>query len=552
MSHPLQLPEIQHLICSGGNLSQHDLCRLALVSRDWFDIVTPVLWMDVGPGILPLLMLLPSDSWCITEEPEEAGQGNRAPRIFPQLPIMAFEFIRPLTQADWSHVYKRSYMVRSIADSGWFFSRRSVYSTTRLRAETAATILAHHHSCLLPNLRRLCLSEDTIEHRAPELVKVMLSPLITHLKLPGDWERLIGDPRILAKRCPDVQELHLAIYGSPVYLSPASVSTTLEAISQWPRMTTIQAAFTYDPRVMACLSQHRGLSTVHIRFNKRPAANDENDVLHIPIAPSFRSLRHITLHCITAAFAGALVRSWGVRGLEEIYFYRVTNMAAHPIERIMQAIGDHCRPKALRIICICGMGDMNSPLRYEHLIPLSRFPHLSEVILNGAVGAVVMEDWQYEHVTRWWPDLEVFKLITNLTMHDANVDEPATTRALVFFARHCSKLIELCIPLTPRRMLTADRGYHEHPQPEPTLRCLQLYSSQQRPLGDNTGPPADTAVLISRLFPRLDHVKCTPNTGGPVCVFWEAVAAAWEVVYRPVRMDAEHSDRQCSCAVCGF
>ncbi|KAI5890754.1 uncharacterized protein SCHCODRAFT_02547974 [Schizophyllum commune H4-8] len=80
---------------------KRDLLSAILVCKDWQDVGETLLWKEL-PNLIPLLMLMPKDAWRV----------NR----FPQSIVLpyTFAFTRKITEDDWSHVYRRARLVRSI------------------------------------------------------------------------------------------------------------------------------------------------------------------------------------------------------------------------------------------------------------------------------------------------------------------------------------------------------------------------------------------------------------------------------------------------------
>ncbi|TRM58386.1 hypothetical protein BD626DRAFT_634069 [Schizophyllum amplum] len=208
---PLSVHKLVNLDLSAFNLQLKTLYNLALVSRFWNALATPLLWHALFEPH-DLWRLLPVDAW------------QMVPTITN---LQTLVFTRPLCDADWTHAIKVSRYVKYYA----YFSD-NVYPDMKQE-----TILASPPPFpLLPSLTSLTFVSLGLPSDIA-MLHTLLSPSVRTLTLRERNGNLLDNMDRILQRCPNLETLAIN-----------SISPILER-----------------PRILACCKALAGLRSSRLR-----------------------------------------------------------------------------------------------------------------------------------------------------------------------------------------------------------------------------------------------------------------------------------------------
>ncbi|KAI5896207.1 uncharacterized protein SCHCODRAFT_01170395 [Schizophyllum commune H4-8] len=174
---------------------------------------------------------------------------------------------------------------------------------------------------------------------------------------------------------------------------------------------------------------------------------------------------------------------------------------------LTRSIGNHCAHDMLTVITIergelrCG-----NVLTKEDLVPLCGFPRLTQLSLRLS-RRCNLDDADYAEVTSRWPEMETFE-IGGLIVHDTEdggEEALATMATLGHFARSCTKLKHLTLPLVVREIprIEDDLLGTAHP-----LKTLEIEGSPTLAILDQI------AMFLVQIFPDLPSVSFDGSIAG--------------------------------------
>ncbi|KAI5824168.1 hypothetical protein K523DRAFT_253687 [Schizophyllum commune Tattone D] len=494
---PLDLVlDIRWRICREFDLSRRDLCQLACTSRAWNRVAIPCIWEELR-SMTPLFRLLPEDAYYEDEHTHDIVRGRLIALASEQC------LKRSLTHEDWAHILERSSMVKRLDYVTGFIPGESWTESPRIvsRCPTSCT--------LFPRLRHLLLDpsgsfEDP--STAPcALITHSLSPCLETLHLPHNYTYLVRDICALASMCPCVHNLLLWTKHVP---SRTQRSQLGQAIANWADLRQVVLGVYWDFSIILRLSTKRNLTSLSLAFHDfRP-----QDVIDgIPNLPSmcFPALEHLTLAGMTMMAVASLMSHGSLtRRLRTLHVSALPHESLPgELGRLTHFIGNHCAHDTLTSVFI-ERGEMRcgNVLTKEDLAPLCSFPRLTQLSLRLS-RRCNLDDADYEDVTSRWPELETFE-IRGLDVHDTEEggeETLATMATLGHFARSCTKLKHLTLPLVLREipMIEEDLLGTAHPleklEIEGSPRLASLYQ---------------IAMFLVQIFPALPSVSFDGSIAG--------------------------------------
>ncbi|TRM61931.1 hypothetical protein BD626DRAFT_631154 [Schizophyllum amplum] len=537
MISPLDIPEILSIIfdylaplsvhkllminfdLSAFNIQLKTLYNLALVSRFWNALATPLLWHAL-PDAHDLWRLLPIDTWQVVQ---------------PATRTKSLVFTRPLCDADWEHAIKVSRYVKCYG-----------YVSDNVHPDMKQdTILASPPPFpLLPSLISLDFTSLGIQSDMA-MLDIFLSPSVRMLGLREGNANLLDNMDRILQRCPSLEELVLKS------VSPFSVPRVFAWRRGLASLRSLTCA-TLDLRLL-----DRGA----IYFVKELALIDTLTTLSLsgcphqlgpgeymfkaPIIPPqrcwprlFPALRVLRFHHVTIAFACAFMESWGGPRLIRTFTFHDPYRTARPdaVLMLMKCIGSHCAPKTLSTlhISLLPRARVDWCMHLDHLRPLSAHRALTSVKMS-ALKVSSLGDDEFETLAGWWPKLE--------RLHLSNVlGAVCSSRTLVALREHCPRLVELSISLDMSGFVPATSGdvpSVDDDEPSGTAATIAASEHSLRWLRVCRGcvfDPAGTAALLSALFPQLtqiDYGGQFPGSGSDE--LQDETGLAWEQVMRIMR-----------------
>ncbi|KAL1724106.1 hypothetical protein EV715DRAFT_190295 [Schizophyllum commune] len=411
-------------------IGRRDLCRLAQTSKSWHSVASQLIWETLD-GISPLLQLMPMDA-CRIEE------------IHSHSNLMTdFVFLRDLTEADWDPVYRYSTHVRHLT-----CDFRNVANFNSLYEPLVRCLPPRE---LFPSLRRLTLDPPEVDdvHAVPsfpDLLTALIPHSLTVLHISDSYLDVVDDISHIAKATPQIGSLHLQTLRTPSHEQRSQMIATPALLLH---LFDVHWFGFYDPDLLLNLSQCAHLTSASLSF----CVSSRCEFPPMP-SPCFRSLRSLSISGLTLLDVARFLDSWGVRELREIEVELLGNApSSADLHTFMVSLRDHCAHDTLQKISIMQLRDQpTTSLQGSHIHPLAGFSSLTYLRLDLLRG-VQLSDQDYAQATRWWPRLKVCILTcprftkTWSGQQIAIVTPPATLETLTHFARNCTALRQLNIPL---------------------------------------------------------------------------------------------------------
>ncbi|TRM58905.1 hypothetical protein BD626DRAFT_177372 [Schizophyllum amplum] len=474
MHSSLRVPEIRHAICAELD-SRDGLSKLSRVSRDWCDVANIYLWENLD-SILPLICLLPSDSW------ETAASSSPLRRVF--------SLTRPLTPLDWAPVLRRSSLVKALREptSGTY---------PKIEAEALRAICRYPPPfTLLPRLRDLCFhTHDDQQYARANFYIQHISPALRTLQIHGTWPTDVSVMSV-AESCPSLDTFDCDCTSLEASTT-GMIFDLAQAVLKWRALTDVSLCL--GPQalntVLCAVARLPVLRSMTVRCYEHPQ--------RCPILSqnSFPSLQHLVFRGCWLSVVDAILASWTVRPVETISITISfgTLVSLEQLTHTLRGIQEHCEPNSLlELLLHFELQYLDIwRLRLEHIAPLSHFSNLMHVVVCGPGNFDIDEDACVQFA-RWWPRLERLTIGPNIERRAARRLCPLG--ALHTFAIRCPNLKTLALPLTAHEVPDIDSSLARSSARQSSLTYLKVGDA---PIEN----PAAVAHFLAALFPNLERAE---------------------------------------------
>ncbi|KII86170.1 hypothetical protein PLICRDRAFT_700291 [Plicaturopsis crispa FD-325 SS-3] len=467
MHHCLQISEILSQVCGAasldvdGTVRRVDLARLARTCRAFRDPALDVLWHTL-PSLDPLIRTLPTDLWRIPKPVPMHRDG---------IEYRAFEFRRPVKEADWKRFYLYARRVRVFNFNHPFRERYVNY----LDASVLSALLVSVPT-LLPNLQTLALGNgdsELVYH-----LGMLLHPKLTSFSIV--FESRSNFPR------------RLSLLTSLPLDSSLLVAAVSRIVGTWSGLTQLDIPG-LTPQAIVIVSALPSLRSLRLRLEGLELASDTQ---HTLVFPSLRSLDFSAPSLNTCTTFISLLPP--KHPLHTVKISLTGDSATPELYRsFFEAVAEHCSPLALKFfdllvhfttppVSVVNMMDILTPL-----LPC----HLLERLCVPVPAAVTFTDPAVRTLAVSWPRLRVLKILSGYRNTPGACGVSATM--LADLVASCPSLCALSIPVDMAAI--ADARIKTRPSGNTNLRTLTV--------GHSTVPDiAGTAALLSEVCPNLDVV----------------------------------------------
>ena len=261
--------------------------------------------------------------------------------------------------------------------------------------------------------------------------------------------------------------------------------------------------YSYTTTVMECLSEMADLDTIQFEFLHSQGRGDIEDVMHFNPKlqeGAFPALTDLSLNVKLTDMTRFLCTSFAPSNLTTLYVHTLTASSPADVSDFLTVVAENCQLLMRLYLDFITSEDIPPNLElpsvtWQTLRPLLDCSNLIEFEVRWDRPFRLTQD-DIEELASKWPSIET--LMLNCEPVYADGEPTLDLFALVPFARHCPKLIELGLYLSG----SADTG-----SVPPTAAPRPFQSLQRLALG--TSPVADAgraALFLSELCPRACEV----------------------------------------------
>ncbi|KAG1757081.1 hypothetical protein EDB19DRAFT_2033285 [Suillus lakei] len=473
--------------------SRATLAALARTCRKFKEPALDILWKDIT-GFTPLISCLPGG---VTKK--KRGK---------------LTFKRPLFDREWRFIDRYACRIRSfrVSDAELDIGNRFKLIQTLISARLPTP--------LLPNLRSLVWCDDREWSRFYPLLRTLLRPTITFLKLGY----IISTPSSLALlaslgvQCPSIQELHCDIYdggseeydgdseedgGSEECLDPEErLDAILEALCSLRKLFRLNAGYltTQELLRLATLSSLKSLNfgleeyyDDEMQHNTTPIIFSQLDQVHIT-AQSFS----ILYHCLTNV-RFFLVDQYGPTDLYDPLdipglIVSLSECFSPVLEKLHFHFHFNFNSNFFTSTNFNTLADPSFALGFDVIAPLLSFSRLTDLRLDWICTSAI-DDASLRTIAQSWPQLETFCFGSAARW----VIPPSLTFiGLVHLIHHCPRLRTIGMPF---RACQVDINSEPLSQTIPNENITELFVGMS-PIVD----PSAVASQLRRLMPKLTYV----------------------------------------------
>ncbi|KAH9896781.1 hypothetical protein C8Q73DRAFT_822155 [Cubamyces lactineus] len=490
MHRCLLISEIVDEICEilYCNYQFKALSRISQTCKTLHEAVAPTLWKDIV-GLIPLLRLLPQDTWTETQNPD--GRGT------------TFHITNP-DAIDWTRYQYYAPFVRSFSWSSY-----ENFST-----ETLAAVALHspYGNALLPRLSEL--TWDDFRPPCIAFAHIFLTSSIRKLDLfvhercqPVATAALFEHA---AHACKEVEVLKLNSDCCASDFYAEFLPTVDIALAKWLRVLTnlrrVRGGHYFSARCVEALATLPHLEKVRLYINSEQMDAAASALVPLSAAGTcFNSILDLELDIFQLSWGSdAFLRTVRSPNLHRLQLTIDCSADSFIVQKHMQACASAAYKVSLRHISFSMSSDDSAhpppALSVKTIIsPLLALQQLEAVYV--ALPILEVDGATLRAMTEAWPALKAL-VIWDLSRSDRTRPSKydLTLRDLVHVARNCPGLRTLDLSLDATDVPADDDPVVQQFLSDPSHCRLKYLSMCRAPIGD----PNAVARFLIRLFPELE------------------------------------------------
>lgn len=349
---------------------------------------------------------------------------------------------------------------------------------------------------ILPNLRHLTWVTTSVE-------RMRLSLMFQHENITDFTVFLHTTPtypistffKEVMLRMPKLKELDLR-FSFPASKAEGDFIELFRGLARLKKI--VLPLYTLTSKIVEELSTLRELTTIQFEFMESQGRGDIADVVAFNPqlrAGAFPALEDLSLSVLLVDMTRFISGSFAPSNLTSLYAHTISQSSPEEVSAFLTAVAENCQLLTRLYLDFFTSSDIGTDLRqpcitWENLRPVLSCSNLVEFEVRWDKAFQLTQD-DVEEMAMKWPSLETLNL--NCEPMYLNVPPSLDLRALIPFARHCPKILELGLYIDAG----ADVDIAAQYPPLVPFRSLQRLLMGNSPIRDYK----KVALFLSQLCP---------------------------------------------------